>query len=93
MKEVRKKSEEEDCKMKDGEEDADKDTGDKGDLLELDCEPYVDEGGPSDNDTEAEEAKAKQVPMGKRTSRKKKAELESHGARKSTRSRRATACY
>jgi hypothetical protein len=92
-KEVRKASEEEDCKGKDGDEDADEDTGNNGDLLELDCEPYVDEGGPSDDDTETEEAKAKQVSVGKKRNRKKKAEVESHGARKSTRNRRATARY
>ena len=28
-----------------------------GDSVELDCEPYVNEGGPSNDDTEAEDAK------------------------------------
>ena len=92
-KEVRKASKEEDCKEKDGNEDADKDTGDNGDLLELDWQPYMDEGGPSDDDTKAEEAKAKQVSVGKKRNRKNKAEVESHGARKSTRNRRVTARY
>ena len=63
--------------------------GTDGDSMELDCEPYVNEGGPSDDDTEAEDAKIQaSVAV-----RKKKAAVPSHGVRKSTRTRRPAAHY
>ena len=63
--------------------------GGEGDDMELDCEPYVNEGGPTDDDTEAEDAKVRASVAG----RKKKSTLPSHGVRKSTRPRRTVAHY
>ncbi len=37
--------------------------------MELNCEPYVDEGGPSDNDTETKEKFAKQKSVTKKKKR------------------------
>ncbi len=48
-----------------GEED-DEGTGNCVELMELVCEPYVDEGGPSDDDTETKEAIAKQKSVTKK---------------------------
>ena len=63
--------------------------GGEGDSMELDCEPYVNEGGPTDDDTEAEDAKVRASVAG----RKKKATVPSHGVRKSTRPCRTVAHY
>jgi hypothetical protein len=64
-----------------------------GEPLELDCEAYVEEGGPSDPDTDVEEDKAMKAPVKAKTSRKKKSAYTSDGPRKSTRVRRVTARY
>ncbi len=75
--------------------------------MELDCEPYVDEGGPSDDDTETqekfakqksadtetEEAIAKQKFVTKKKKRTDSVNAQATGARKSTRTRRVTAHY
>jgi hypothetical protein len=63
--------------------------GINGDSMELYCEPYVNEGGPSDDDTETEDAKIRASVM----ARKKKAAVPSHGVRKSTRTRRPAVHY
>ncbi len=63
--------------------------GTDGDSMELDCEPYVNEGGPSNDDTEAEVAKTGASVA----ARKKKAAVLPHGVRKSTMTRCPTACY
>ena len=57
--------------------------------MERDCEPYVNEGGPSDYDMEAEDAKTQASVA----ARKKKAAVPLHGVRKSTRTRRPAARY
>jgi len=63
--------------------------GTDGDSMELDCEPYVNGGGPSDDDTEAEVAKTGASVA----ARKKKAAVPPHGVRKSTRTHRPAARY
>ncbi len=62
-------------------------------LMELDCEPYVDEGGPSDNDTKTEEAIAKQKSVTKKKKRTDSVNAQATGARKSTRTCRVMARY
>ena len=64
-----------------------------GEPLELDCEPYVEEGGPSDPDTDTEDNKAMKAPVKAKTSRKNKSTYTSDGPRKSNRIRRVTARY
>ena len=64
-----------------------------GEPLELDCEPYVEEGGPSDPDTDAEDNKVMKAPVKAKTSRKKKSAYTSDGPRKSTRIRCVTSRY
>ena len=59
-------------------------TGNCVESMDLDCESYVDEGGPSNNDMETKERNAKQVSVTKETKRTKNVKVKTTGARKST---------
>ncbi len=54
-----KSGELEDNVVKVGGEEDDEGVGNCVESMELDCEPYVDEGGPSNDDTKTKEATAK----------------------------------
>ena len=107
MNKGRKSGELEDNGAKVGDKEDDQGTGNCLESMELDCKPYVDEGGPSNNDTETaekfakqksydtetKEAIAKQKSVTKKKKRTDSVNAQVTGARKSTRTRRVTARY